>query len=290
MSEYSVLQKATRSDVQSDPFPFIVIPDAIPADLYDDLAASFPSAEKLGIDTEKSNVRWDYSTHQVIADPSLPAIWRQFIEYHASQAFLDEILHLFQDDILKIYPDRFPSPKTLRSMRAGIRKHSRFRNADVLMDAQISGNTAVTNASSVRTTHLDQGNKLYSGLFYMKPEGYDAVGGDLTISRFAGDLAGKAERFSHIRNSYVDDKDVEHVQTVTYDRNLVVLFINTLDSLHGVTVRQPTDKARLFVNLIGEVKPPLYYTDADRGYYAGTQPERAGGGFLKKLSRRLLRA
>ena len=126
------------------------------------------------------------------------------------------------------------------------------------MDAMISGNTPVTEASSVRSSHLDAGDKLFSGLFYMRPKSYESVGGDLTISRYNRDLAGKVERHTKFKGAYIEDDNLEVVRTVAYDKNLAVLFINSLESVHGVTVRQPSPHSRLFVNLVGEIDPPLY--------------------------------
>ncbi len=60
------------------------------------------------------------------------------------------------------------------------------------------------------------------------------------------------------RGTLVDDKYVSVVRTIRYDRNQAVLFVNSLDSLHGVTVRQPTKYGRYFMNLVGEVNPKLY--------------------------------
>jgi hypothetical protein len=97
----------------------------------------------------------------------------------------------------------------------------------------------------------------------MRPANYDAVGGDLTISRFKDSYKTPEERYALFNGAYVDDSHVDHLQTVRYDKNTVVLFINTLESLHGVTVRQPSDQSRLFVNLVGEIDPPLYKVEGD---------------------------
>jgi hypothetical protein len=86
----------------------------------------------------------------------------------------------------------------------------------------------------------------------------DSVGGDLTISRFKSahsDLDAKASLFD---GAYVSDEHLEVVETVQYRRNTLVLFINSIDSLHGVTVRQATPHGRRFVNLVGEVVTRLY--------------------------------
>jgi hypothetical protein len=215
----------------------------------------------MSISTDQNNKRWDYPAHKVKDNPALPEIWRQFIAYHASQDFFDEIAGLFYAAISKWYPERYPTRETLTHYKAGVRKQHDFDDRDILMDAMISGNTPVTTASSVRSSHLDRGNKLFSGLFYMRPETYHAVGGDLTIGKFKQSIA-PGDRAWKFDGNYVDDKYLDVFQTIKYDKNLLVLFINTLDSIHGVTVRQPSPHSRLFVNLVGEVSPRLYETES----------------------------
>ena len=113
----------------------------------------------------------------------------------------------------------------------------------------------------------------------MRPDGYDAIGGDLTISRFKSHLAGRPERLKYFDGPQVDEAAVELVETVAYDRNVVVLFINSLDSLHGVTVRQPTVKSRLFINLVGEVFPPLYHLEGEKRPVRSVRITRKISGF-----------
>lgn len=283
----SILQRATKADVNSKPFPHLILPNALPEDLYAELAASYPSPQALGIATVESNARWNYGSRKIRKNKALPKLWRAFIAYHSSQAFFDEIADLFFDHIQALYPERFPTRQSLTSMRAGIRKLDGFWNRDILTDAQISGNTPVITASSVRTTHVDNGDKLYSGLFYMRPATYDAVGGDLTISRFKQNYTAE-ERHALFDGPYVDDRHVDHLRTVHYDKNTVVLFINSLESLHGVTVREPSDKSRLFVNLVGEIDPPLYKVEGDgtpATYLKDVQRRRHKAGLLKRLKR-----
>jgi hypothetical protein len=257
MTELSVLQRARKSDVHPDPFPYVVIENALPDALYERLAETFPSPESLGTKDLEDNSRWNYSASAVQANSTLPQLWRDFIAYHVSADFYREIAELFFDTVHALYPERFPNRQSLINMPTGVRKVDSFAQAGMLMDAQIAGNTPVIKASSVRTTHIDIGSKLYSGLFYMRPKGYDATGGDLTISRFRPDIAHE-RRHEYFNGAYVDEKNVEHVKTIAYDKNVLVLFINSLHSLHGVTVRRPTDKSRLFVNLVGEIEPELY--------------------------------
>jgi hypothetical protein len=259
--ELSVLQTATAGDVQLDPYPYLVIPNALPEKLYRELEASFPSPESLGISSNRSNSRWNYAAYRVRANSNLPKIWSDFIAYHSSQAFFEEIANLFYEGVHALYPDRYPTKESLTGLRAGVREDDSFPRHDVLMDAMISGNTPVTEASSVRTSHVDRGDKLFSGLFYMRPASYDAVGGDLTISRFKPEIADAQDRYAKFSKSSVDDRYLDVVRTVRYDRNLLVLFVNSLESVHGVTVRQPSSHSRLFVNLVGEIENRLYETE-----------------------------
>ena len=254
----SVLQRTTAADLHLDPFPYVVVPNALPDDLYAELEASFPSPQSMGIRADRNNHRWNYASRKIRRNKNLPQVWRDFIAYHASEAFYRDIVNVFYEGIHALYPERFPNRASLERLRVGIRKHDTYANKDVLMDAMISGNTPVTEASSVRSSHLDSGDKLFSGLFYMRPKTYEAVGGDLTISRYNRDLSGRPERHLKFKGAYIDDENLEVVRTVPYDRNLAVIFINSLDSVHGVTVRQPSPHSRLFVNLVGEIDPPLY--------------------------------
>jgi hypothetical protein len=60
------------------------------------------------------------------------------------------------------------------------------------------------------------------------------------------------------RKCEIADKYVEHIKTIKYERNVLVLFPNSIYSLHGVTVRSLTSSPRYFVNLVGEVRKPLF--------------------------------
>jgi hypothetical protein len=254
----SVLQNARKSDTRANPFPYIVLDNPLPTDLYEELARNFPSPDAMGIVETANNQRWNYLHSTARKNFQIPQLWRDFLAYHSSQRFFDEVAALFYEEIHALYPDRYPTRESLTGMRAGTRNIDSRKDKDILVEAMISGNTPVTEASSTRTTHVDNEDKLFAGLFYMRPDDYSAVGGDLTISRFKPPYAGKNRLACFKSKNHVDDDFVEIVDTIQYAKNRLVLFINSPDSLHGVTVRQPTPQSRLFVNLVGEVDPPLF--------------------------------
>jgi hypothetical protein len=254
----SVLQKATPADVRASPFPHLVLRDAVPDTLCAELIASYPPLAALGVDAGRNNQRWTYRAASVPGNAGVPQLWKDFVAYHVSQAFYDEVAALFADAIVRLYPERFPDRAAVQRLRAGVRKRDTLASHDVLLDAQISGNTPVTAASSVRTTHIDTGEKLFSGLFYLRRPEDDSRGGDLTLCRFKPRYRRRVDKLACFHGEYVDAAHVEVVETVPYRKNVLVLFVNYIDSVHGVTERHPTDHARIFLNLVGEVSGRLY--------------------------------
>jgi hypothetical protein len=254
----SVLQNASKADVRLEPFPHLVIHNALPPDLCDTLIRDYPALDTIGMDPNRNNVRWSYPASRVADNPDISPEWRNVIGYHVSRAFYDEVVDLFSDAIIKLYPQLFPDQEKLRSLHVGVREAEDFTHNDILIDAQISGNTPVQEARSVKLNHVDSQRKLYAGLLYLRQDDDDSVGGDLEIRRFRPDYNQRLKRRSY-DGVYVSNRDTELVDTVRYGKNTLVMFINSLESFHGVTVRQPTPYNRLFMNLLGEVNTPLFH-------------------------------
>jgi len=263
----SVLARATRTDVASDPYPHLILEDALPDALCQALIDAYPAPAVVGAGA-RSNQRWSMPTTAALASDGVPDIWKRFVDHHASPAFFSEVCDVFGDQIVERYPTRFPDEATLRALRVGVRNRDVLRRqgpnasdsdvgVDLVLDAQIAGNTPVLAPSSVKTVHVDSGNKLFTGLLYLRLPEDDATGGDLEVVRFRRDLT-RAQYARRFDGMFVDDASVEHVRTVPYRRNVLFMFVNGPNALHGVTVRQPTPHRRLFLNLVGEVKTPLF--------------------------------
>ena len=92
---------------------------------------------------------------------------------------------------------------------------------------------------------------MYGALLYFRKDEDDSLGGDLELYRYKNDTY-------KFYGQHVDEKYVEVIKTVPYSQNTFVFFINTIDSLHGVTVRENTPHTRQFLNMIGELKEPLF--------------------------------
>jgi hypothetical protein len=253
----SVLTGVGSERVVSEPFPHVVIENAIDDELCMELLNQFPPLEVVAQGADLgTNSRFSLPAHLAQKDEAVAAVWKEMVQAHVGPHFLDELIAVFGDAIRQSYPSFESDFGELDALRPGLRQVDSFGNADVLLDAQISVNTPVTGKpTSVRSAHLDDPSKLFAGLFYLRHPDDDSTGGDLEICRYRSRPRG-------FRGPLVYNRFVEPVSTVRYRRGTLVLFLNTPESLHGVTVRSRTDVPRYFMNLVAEVKAPLFTWDS----------------------------
>jgi hypothetical protein len=255
----TLLSKVQASDVITEPFPHIVVKDALDEDLCAKLMAEYPSIDTLKQSRDNlptttfSNVRFHYLAEDTFNDEQISSTWKEFIRLHSSSLFFQQFITLFKEPILKFYPNFEQEYGSFDSLTSGIRKIDTFETSDVLLDALICVNTPVTHRpTSVRAAHIDFPDKLFVGLFYLRDPKDDSTGGDLELYKFKN---GKPQGF---RSNALPSYAIEFCKEIKYERNVLVLFLNSIYSVHGVTVRSVTNYPRYFVNLVGEVKKPLF--------------------------------
>jgi hypothetical protein len=185
------------------------------------------------------------------------SVWKEFINYHTSEEFWLQICSIFEDLIPKNISDVLGPPA---SWKLGVRGENSHVDRDLLLDAQISGNTPVLKMSSVRGSHLDKGNKLFAGLLYLRDSEDTSSGGDLKIQRWSKLAVGNSRKIFYHENMRYLARDVAQIP---YSHNVLVLFLNTPDSLHAVTPRSVTPYTRKFVNLVGELEEDIFAVQTD---------------------------
>lgn len=260
MPTHSVLEQVTAADLRHDPYPHLVIENCLPQPYFDALARAYPDNETIldfcnanphrhfGFDEGKAkqNYRYDISALQVLEQPErIPAIWRDFVAYHTSGDFFREVVGILGPAIRQTYPfleQRLGKP--LEQISTGVRWRS---NSDVYLDCQVGINTPATRTSSTRGVHADAAEELYAALLYFKDAEDDTAGGDLDIYRW------RNPRKKYFLGPDADPAAAERVDTVRYQANTLVLFLNGRDALHAVTPRAPSQHTRKLVNIIGEV-------------------------------------
>lgn len=242
----SLLSRIESENVADEPFPHIVMPDCLPEKLYGELTGEYPESEAILNGAEPGNNR----RHQInaaegLVGDALSDVWKEFVRHHVSPGFWAEVVAVFGPSIRRLHPDlERRIGKRLEDFSVAIRGTG---EADVVLDCQPGINTPVLRASTVRGPHVDNPVELFGGLLYCRLPGDDSDGGELLLHRHQRQpprFWGKAE---------LREADVEVVAKVPYEANLMVLFINSIDTVHGVTPRSVTPHPRRLVNFIGEV-------------------------------------
>jgi hypothetical protein len=243
----SVLGSGKKADVRISPYPHIVIKDALDAELYKTLFDSRPKIHAVG-----NNIRKDIHSVDMISRYPEGSPWGDFVRYHTSSEFWLEIVYYFGDCIKSMYPFLEAHYGPMEGWTVGPRHSGHYF---LKTECQPGINTPVTEECSVRGPHIDNPVELYGGLLYMKA-GDEPDGGDLEIYKYKS-----TPRF--IGKLGVDRDNVELLSSVKYEPNTFVMFINSINSLHGVTNRPVTTKTRKLVNFIGEVRGQLFHTNFD---------------------------
>jgi hypothetical protein len=240
----------------SNPFPHLVIKECLDFDLYDELSRTYPADDliaSLNIDRVPSglaeqNCRNDISASKVISSSErIPQIWQDFIGYHVSRDFYKEVLNLFGFSIYKYYPWLPRIVGDLRNVGTGIRFDPDTDTQPISLDCQVGINTPATVKSSVIEAHTDSPKELYAGLLYFKQPSDLANGGNLELYRWKNS---KRRKFSQ---NLADKRLLKRISVCNYQANTLFFFINTIDSVHGVTPREPSRVSRRLVSFIGEV-------------------------------------
>jgi len=273
----SVLRNVSRADIRVDPFPHIVIENCLPLDTYNELASTYPGDEtilRLSGAAEKyfirHNHRYDLCAYRALANPgAVGQGWCDFLRYHVSAEFFREFIALFGSYLQGTYPElksRFG--RTATEWTTGIRFDPAAGSADVALDCQIGINTPVERMSSARGVHTDAPDELFAMLLYFRPPNDRVAGGNLEIYRWKRDVP------HHFVGREVDPCDAEFVETVEYQPNTLVAFINTDVSLHGVSPRAPSIVSRRLVNIVGRVGQSV-----PEGLFA--RPQKPGFGAMR---------
>ncbi len=241
-----LLSDVGPGDVVTEPYAHYTRADAVPAPLYEELAASFPSLAVIVNDRMDigSNEAVRMTVKQVLGDRRISLLWREFFEYHTSADYWRNVTRLFAGHFRREFQGleervgrAFEDWRVMPRGYAG--------DADVRLDCQFVMNTPVTHKSSVKSAHIDLCDKIFSALFYMRDPRDHSGGGDLDIYDWR-----REPRFIKHRAL---NRDVELVKTVPYRANSYLCFVNSPQAVHGVSPRDRTDVPRRYINFIAEL-------------------------------------
>lgn len=269
----SVLQRATPSHVVLDPYPHIILADALPAKTYDALVREFkPAAEVVRVSTGlrgarmRSNYRYSIAALDLIGPrpkSKLSATWKEFVKYHTSEAFVREATWVFAEGIKRYRPD-FLLELAKRGFTIDNITATDKPVAEPALEIVI--NSPVESRSTVRGPHHDKINELYAGLLYMPEPRDTSKGGRFQVLACKKDCRelpnnpalkkklginpiGRSEQYLY--------KDLDLIQEAPYKPNTLAMFINSPVSVHAVTPRDKTANVRRYVNINCDVRTKL---------------------------------
>jgi hypothetical protein len=258
-----------RAAIRMSPFPHLVVPDALPRALYEELEHSYPPlTEVAGPGPLASNRLYKLAAADVIASARIAPRWREFFAYHTSAEFFRRVHALWKDALAELHPDmpaafgKAPEDFAVVRRQPGKKGNAANFAADIVLDCQFGMNSPVTTPSSVRGPHLDNPAKLFAALLYFRHADDTSTGGELELYRI------KAGQNPIARGSRVRPEAVEVAAHVAYAPNTLVMWINSPRAIHGVSPRSITESPRRYVNFLGECYGSgVSFTDA-----AGLRP------------------
>jgi len=241
-----LLADVKHSDIFAEPYAHYTQTDVVPAPLYQELAAEFPTLATIVNERSDigSNEAVRMTVKQVLSDRRISPLWREFFEYHTSADYWRDVTRLFAAHFRREFPgleDRIG--RAYEEWRVVPRGYA--GEAEVRLDCQFVMNTPVKRKSSVKTAHIDLCDKIFSALYYMRDPRDHSEGGDLDIYDWR-----REPRFVKHRAL---SRDVEVVKTVPYRANSYLCFVNSPQAVHGVSPRDTTDVPRRYINFIAEL-------------------------------------
>ena len=91
----SVLQKTPT--LATDPYPHVIIEDALPEDVYDRLEKAWPEQQLLKTEPFDNGICYRLKSDQMLKPDVVSTLWKEFAEYHTSAQFYKEMKEIFGD-------------------------------------------------------------------------------------------------------------------------------------------------------------------------------------------------
>ena len=249
-----LLARARSMTLETDPFPHLLIDDALDAESYSMLASQFPSVDVVNRRGRRvrNNHLYLLSAADVATHPAISPAWKAFFRYPVSVDFWRDVLPLIKSQLLTINPGlESLASRSLEDFRVGERRKDEAFTGEISLDCQFGVNSPVTRASTVRSPHLDRPTKLFNALLYCRAPEDDTPGGGLILYRTTGPLA-------YSEGSSIMPTRVVPAKRIAYRANRLVLFLNSPWSVHGVEPRPVTPHVRRYINFLCEFRQPLF--------------------------------
>ena len=266
----SVLRNVKSSDVFLNPYPHLIVKNCLPTEVYQELANTYPDYREImrvkSIDRKAFNLRVDLNQVDIFSGKvhNVSKIWKEFVKYHSSQAFYNEVVGVF-GDALNSYTKHHLRwlGKPFEQCKTGLRrvKGRSFTGTgcDFQLEVNVGVNTPTRGGTSTRGEHLDQYRELYAALLYFRENTDNSTGGALEIleckklmCRVLSKTKQELLRQKVGGEVMFNPDDFNSVMKVEYEPNTLIFFLNGPISYHRVTMRSKSMFPRRLVNIIAD--------------------------------------
>lgn len=259
-------------DVQLHPFPHLVISEALPKSVYEQLREEFPSFPSDIKENERFNLA---ATSKLVFETSLSPLWKSFVTSHSSTDFITAVQQLFSKSGASPWLSRFGRFLLPRDNRWGLNPDDlqsdvRRIRWDGFHGFQIASHAGASRPVVPIRPHHDSKDKLFSCLFYMRSPKDTSTGGELEIHQLLNTSAAKR----------IGPEDSRVISTIPYSANTAVIFPDSPHAIHAVRERSATSEPRQFCFIFAHI--PRY----DHGDSLLRNVVRVNG---NRLQRRLFR-
>ncbi len=230
----SVLQNFKK--VETDPWPHIMIKNALPQNIHDELLSTLPDKRLTQGQPKDKHGKLTWKAYE-IAPEQYPVsnIWKEFIDFHLSREFFDQVLDLFgpwakklpitKENIILTDRTLGPTFKDNCYTEFGFVKHPPLNDV------------------SSRTPHTDNEKEIYAGLLYLKYPEDKSTGGGFSLHK-------PNSLKMNIKREYVDPGPI--VKVCPYESNNFVMFLSNKNTQHSVEPRQGAVHPRWSINMFGQ--------------------------------------
>jgi len=254
MNKISILKNFDKKNYFSYPFPFFYIDKAYDEKTYEYLKKDYTLFHKYFKKNSKyelNNIRLQISTEEFYNSRLFNnSIWKDFVQFHTSKTFFLQLIDIFSEDMKKIYPKILDIVDKNKSNEdfLNIRNKRNIKEFQFVADCQPGINTPSLYKSSVRQSHLDNSAELFAGLFYLRDDLDASTGGNMQVMEMKKNKKAVFHQKSLVRNH----SDLNIFKEIKYEKNKVIFFMNTINSIHSVSPRSATSVPRNLTNIIFE--------------------------------------
>ena len=256
----SPLQNFQKKNFFLKPYPHLIIENALPLNLYDELCVKFPNIDENLLKTD--NTIHTLLSKEIQNNEKVDRLWKNYIKYYSSREFYEEALDIFCEKIINKYEDYFKTKEDLIKLTiAENSEEQKEKNSDLYLSGNIMYYSEVINEGLPKKddktklrVHSDGPNKFLTSLMYFKDSQDKSgdMGGDLAIHHWRFPLPFFFKKIILAKNENFLNSIIRKFQfifigvskIIKYEPNKFVMFLGSIDSLHSVTSREKRSPVR----------------------------------------------